>query len=142
MPSPTGGSLVTPPWRPLPSPDVSLRRRGHQRFKLLDEKHSLRRGDIPDNIKLHIFVPVDDRVPRADDLSPGDFGVVLPKLESEAASGFSNEGRRMENGKLKKLIAVEVLTRPTFEETCQSATSQDNVEDRRGITIHRSPGLY
>jgi hypothetical protein len=84
---------------------------------LFNESRCLRRGDVPNDVKLDAFVTVDDSVPRADDLSPGDFGVLVPELGREAAGGFPDQGCRMEDGELEELVAVEVLARSSFEET-------------------------
>jgi hypothetical protein len=64
----------------------------------------------------------------------------LPELDGEACGSLADERNRMEYSVLKQFIAIEVLPRPSQDKALQPAARQDDVEHRRGITIHRSPG--
>ena len=106
---------------------------------MLEQELDLFRRNGPNDVELHILVAMNDPVARADDISPGDTRVSLPELDGEARGSLAAERDRIEDRVLKQFISIEVLPGPARDEALQPAAGQDDVEHRRGITIHRSP---
>ena len=64
--------------------------------------------DLPEDIEIHGVVTVDESVPQADDLRPGDTGIAGALDLGHAAGGFADDFQQAHEGEVELAVGIEV----------------------------------
>jgi hypothetical protein len=74
-----------------------------------DELRQVGRDDLPDHIKIHVQIIVDELVAHSDDVAPGDLRIFLSRLGTHPASGFPDHLNEVGQSEAKVIVPLEII---------------------------------